>query len=52
MSAEFYAISFVILVILAHWAINSIGDWLYPKVESSGLESMAESRRREASSVR
>lgn len=39
MSAEFYAISFVILVVLAHWAIRRIGDWLYPDLMGAGRES-------------
>ena len=38
MNAEFYAISFVMLLILANWAIRRIGDWLYPDPLDAGRE--------------
>jgi hypothetical protein len=39
MNAEFYATSFVILVILANWAIRRIGEWLYPDRSDAARES-------------
>lgn len=30
MSAEFYAISFVMFVIFANWTIRRAADWFYP----------------------
>ena len=30
MTPEFLAFSFVILIILANWAIHALGDWLFP----------------------
>ena len=31
MSPETFAITFVIFIILAHWAIRIMGDWFYPR---------------------
>lgn len=31
MNPEFYAFSFAILIIVAHWAINLVSALLYPK---------------------
>lgn len=39
MSAEFYAISFVMLVIFAHWAIRRAADWFYPDRIKAGRDS-------------
>jgi hypothetical protein len=37
MSPQLAAISFIVLIIFAHWAIHRLGDWLYP--DRIGLDS-------------
>jgi hypothetical protein len=44
MSPQFAAISFVTLIIFAHWAIHRLGDWLYP--DRMGLDSESTQRDR------
>jgi hypothetical protein len=49
---QFAAISFVILVVLANWAIHRTGDWLYPDPIALDSESPQSDRWEQGSNFR